>query len=84
LPCRILHAALKNTLTANEGPVITQYKGLVPIYVFLGNATDFQNRIVMFCLKVPTLIYLQRDLYISRIGLPILLQENMWIDPVNI
>jgi hypothetical protein len=22
-----------------------------------------------------------RDLYISRIGLPILLQENMWTDP---
>jgi hypothetical protein len=25
-----------------------------------------------------------RDLYISRIGLPILLQENMWTDPRNI
>ncbi len=24
-----------------------------------------------------------RDLYISRIGLPILLQENMWTDPMN-
>ncbi len=24
-----------------------------------------------------------RDLYISRIGLPILLQENMWTDPGN-
>jgi hypothetical protein len=24
------------------------------------------------------------DLYISRIGLPILLQENMWTDPGNI
>jgi hypothetical protein len=25
-----------------------------------------------------------RDLYIPRIGLPILLQENMWTDPGNI
>jgi hypothetical protein len=25
-----------------------------------------------------------RDLYISTIGLPILLQENMWTDPGNI
>ncbi len=25
-----------------------------------------------------------RDLYISRIGLPILLQGNMWTDPRNI
>ena len=24
------------------------------------------------------------DLYIPTIGLPILLQENMWTDPVNI
>jgi hypothetical protein len=35
----------------------------------------------MFCLPVPTLIYLREIyiLYISRIGLPILLQGNMWI-----
>ncbi len=25
-----------------------------------------------------------RDLYISRIGLPILLKGNMWTDPVNL
>ncbi len=25
-----------------------------------------------------------RDLYISRIGLPIMLQENMWTNPGNI
>ncbi len=31
----------------------------------------FQNRIIMFCLPVPTLIYLWEILYISRIGLPI-------------
>ncbi len=33
---------------------------------------NYQNRIIMFCLPVPTLIYLWRDLF--RIGLPILLQ----------
>jgi hypothetical protein len=45
----------------------------------------FQNRIVMFCLPVPTYTHISvRDLYISRIGLPILLQENMWTDPGNI
>jgi hypothetical protein len=36
----------------------------------------------MICLPVPTPIV--RDLYISRIGLPILLQENMWTVPGNI
>ncbi len=41
----------------------------------------FQNWIIMFCLPVPTLMYLW---YISRIGLPILLQGNMWTDPGNI
>ncbi len=44
----------------------------------------FQNTIIVFCLPVPTLIYLVWDLYISRIGLPILLQENMWTDAGNI
>jgi hypothetical protein len=41
----------------------------------------FQNRIIMFCFPVPTLIYL-REIYIFPwIGLPILLQGNMWTDP---
>jgi hypothetical protein len=47
--------------TANEGPMRIQYKCLVPIYVFpaLNCATlFFQNRIIMFCLPIPTLIYL--------------------------
>jgi hypothetical protein len=39
----------------------------------------------MFCLPVPKNTHISvRDLYISRIGLPILLQENMWTDPGNI
>jgi hypothetical protein len=38
----------------------------------------------MFCLPVPAPIHISvRDLYISRIGLPILLQGNMWTDPRN-
>jgi hypothetical protein len=44
----------------------------------------FQNRIIIFCLPVPTLIISVRDLYISRISLPILLQRNMWTNPENI
>ncbi len=43
----------------------------------------FQNRSMMFCLPVPTLIFSVIDLHISRIGLPILLQGNMWTDPGN-
>jgi hypothetical protein len=44
--------------TANEGPVRIQYKCLVPIYVFPGMKLLFSNRIIIFCLPVPTLIYL--------------------------
>ncbi len=40
---------------------------------------------MMFCLPVPALIYISvRDLHIYRIGLPILLQGNMWTNPGNI
>jgi hypothetical protein len=38
--------------TANEGPVRIQYKCLVSNYVFLNEG------IIMFCLLIPTLIYL--------------------------
>ncbi len=44
----------------------------------------FQNRIIMFCLPIPTFVLSVRDLYISRKGLSILLQPNMWTDPGNI
>jgi hypothetical protein len=43
----------------------------------------FQNRTIRFCLPVSALEYL-KYLYIFRISLPILLQENMWNDPGNI
>jgi hypothetical protein len=62
--------------TANEGPVRIQYKCLVPIYVFPEMKLLFpkQNYNVPYHISV-------RDLYVSRIGLPILLQGNMWTDP---
>jgi hypothetical protein len=44
--------------TANEGLVRIQYKCLVPIYVFPEMKLLFPNRIIMFCLPVPTLINL--------------------------
>ncbi len=60
------------THSANEGPVRIQYKCLVPK----------QNYNVLSPSSY-TLISV-RDLYISKIGLPILLQGNMWTDPGNI
>ncbi len=45
----------------------------------------YLNRIIMFCLSVPLLIYLwEIHIGISWTGLPILLQGNMWTDPGNI
>jgi hypothetical protein len=67
--------------TANEGPERIQYKCLVPIYLSPEMKLLFwkQNYNV---LSPSSYTYLsERDLYISRIGLPILLQENMWTDP---
>jgi hypothetical protein len=60
---------------ANEGPVRIQYKYLTPIYVFQEINLLFpkQNYNV---LSPSSYTYIsERDLYISRIGLPILLQE---------
>jgi hypothetical protein len=58
-----------------------QYKCLVPIYVFPEIKWLFpeQKYIVLFP-HSHTLIFV-RDLYISWISLPILLQGNMWTDP---
>jgi hypothetical protein len=63
--------------TANEGPMRIQYKCLVPIYVFPEMKLIFpkQNYNVL-SLSFYTHISM-RDLYISRISLPILLQGNM-------
>jgi hypothetical protein len=70
------YPAVSPIFTANK--VRIQYKCLVPIYVFPEIKLLFikQNYNVL-SLNSYTHISL-RDLYISRIGLPILLQGNMW------
>jgi hypothetical protein len=68
------------THTANEEPVRIQYKCLVPIYVFPEIKLLFpkQNYYVLSSSSYSHTSV--RNLYISRIGLPILLQGNMWTD----
>ncbi len=71
-------------LTIKEGPVKIQFKCLVPNYVFSEMKLLFpkQNFNV---LSPSSFTHISvRDFYISRIGLPILLQGNMWTDPGNI
>jgi len=55
--------------TANEGPVRIQYKCLVPRSETV-QPSYFQNRIIIFCLPIPTPIYLW-EIYIfpDRCGL---------------
>jgi hypothetical protein len=74
---------LNSACTANEGPVRIQYKWLVPIYVFPEMKLLFpiQNYNVLSPSSYTHISV--RDLNISRIGLPILLQGNMWSDPGN-
>ncbi len=70
--------------TANEGPLRIQYKCLIPIYVFPEMKLLFPKHNYNV---LPPSSYTHisvRDLYIFRIGLPILLQENMWSNPWNI
>jgi hypothetical protein len=70
--------------TANEGLMRIQYKCLVPISVFPEMKLLFpkQNYNVLSPSSYTHISV--KDLYISRIGLPILLQENMWTNPENI
>jgi hypothetical protein len=63
--------------TANEGPVRIQYKCLVSI-TEMKLLFPKQNYDVLSPSSYPHIPV--RDLYISRIGLPILLQENMYVD----
>ncbi len=72
-----------SVIIAKEGPVRIQYKCLVPIYVFPEIKLLFpkQNYNV---LSLSSFTHLSvRYLYISRTGLPVLLQGNMWTDPRN-
>ncbi len=61
-----------------------QYKCLVPIFVFPEMKLLFP-KLNYNVLSTSSYTYISvRDLYISRIGLLILLQGNMWTDPGNI
>jgi hypothetical protein len=62
--------------TANEGPVRIQYKWLVPIYVFPEMKMLFPKQNYNVLSPSSYTHVSVRDLYISRIGLPILLQET--------
>ncbi len=65
--------------TANKGPVRIQYKCLVPIYVFPEMKLIFIKQNYNVLSPSSYIIYLwEIYMYISRIGLPILLQGNMW------
>ena len=66
--------------TTNKGPVRIQYKCLVPIYVFPEKKLLFtkQNYNVLSPRSYTHISV--KDFYISRIGLPILIQRNMYVD----
>jgi hypothetical protein len=70
--------------TGNEGPMRIQYKCLVSIYVFPERKLLFRKQNYNVLSPSSYTHISVRDLYISRIGLPILLQENMLTDPGNI
>ncbi len=70
--------------TANEGPMRFQYKCLVPIYVFPKMKLIFLKQNYNVLSPNPYTHIIVRDLFISRISLPILLQVNMWTNPGNI
>jgi hypothetical protein len=68
------------TYTANEGPVIIQYKCLVPIEVFpeINCAASLFPKQKYNVLSPKSFTHISvRDLFISRISLSILLQTNM-------
>jgi hypothetical protein len=69
------------------GPVRIQYERLVPIYVFseMKLCTLLISKTELSCSASRPLHTHKsvKDLYISRISLSILLQQNMWADPGN-
>jgi hypothetical protein len=67
--------------TAKEGLVRIQYKCLVPIDVFPEMKLLFPKQNYNGLSPSSYTHISVRDLYISRIGLPILLQENMCTEP---
>jgi hypothetical protein len=82
------YSPLMTRHTAKEGPVRLQfkfkYKCLFPIYVFPEIKLIFTKQ---NCNVLPPNSYTYisvRDLYISRIGLSIVLQGNIWTNLGNI
>jgi hypothetical protein len=72
-----VYPAVSTVFTANKGPVRIQYKCLIPIYVFPEMKPLF-IKLNYNVLSPSSYTHISlRDLYISRIGLPILLQGNM-------
>jgi hypothetical protein len=69
--------------TANDGLVRIQYKCLVSIYVFPEMKLLFPKHSYDVLSPSSYTHISVRDLYISRICLPILLQGNMWTNPGN-
>ncbi len=59
-----------------------QYKCLVPIYVLPEMKLLFQKQNYNVLSPSSYNPISVRNLYISRIGLPIVLQENMWTDGI--
>ena len=68
--------------TSNEGPVRIQYKCLVPIYVFPEMKLLFPKHYNNVLSPSSSTHISVRDLYISKMGLPILLQENTVCGPI--
>jgi hypothetical protein len=75
---------MNGSYTANEGQVRIQYNSPVPIYVFPELKLLFPKQNYNVLSPISNTHISVRDLYISRIGLPIQLQGNMWTDPRNI
>jgi hypothetical protein len=87
-PMLVFLTLLATAAYAHEGPLSIQYKCLVPIYVFpemkLCTVATLFPKQNYNALSPKSYTHISvRDLFISRIGLSILLQPNMWTDPGN-
>ncbi len=71
-------APTESRISANEGQVKIIYKCLVPIYVFPEIKLLFQNQNYNVLSPSSYIHISMRDLYISRIGLPILHVDQSW------
>ncbi len=70
-----------HSCTANEGPVRIQYKCLVPIYLFFPEMKLLFPKQKYYVLSPSSYTHISvRYLYISRIGLSILLKGNTYVD----